>query len=172
LLLRLLREHFPELEFSELDESSVDSTLDAICVGLTSFAELAAVDVPSALLSGLTQAQRRALEHETPERVRLPAGHTVQVHYEADRPPWIESRLQDFFGMPEGPRLCRGKVPLTLHLLAPNQRAMQVTTDLSGFWTRHYPSIRRELMRRYPRHPWPEDGRTATPPEPRPPRRR
>lgn len=172
LRLRLLREHFPELDLPELDESSVDATLELICVGLTSFAELAAVDVPSALLSGLNAAQRRALEAETPERVRLPGGHTVQVHYEADRPPWIESRLQDFFGMPEGPRLCRGKLPLTLHLLAPNQRAMQVTTDLSGFWERHYPSIRRELMRRYPRHPWPEDGRTATPPEPRPPRRR
>jgi len=172
LRLRLLREHFPELGFPELDENSVDATLDLICVGLTSFAELASVDVPSALLSGLDAAQRRALENETPERVRLPGGHTVQVHYEADRPPWIESRLQDFFGMPEGPRLCRGKLPLTIHLLAPNQRAMQVTTDLSGFWQRHYPSIRRELMRRYPRHPWPEDGRTATPPEPRPPRRR
>ena len=172
LRLRLLREHFPELGFAELDESSVDATLDLICAGLTSFAELNAVDVPSALLSGLNAAQRRALENETPERVRLPGGHTVQVHYEGDRPPWIESRLQDFFGMPEGPRLCRGKIPLTLHLLAPNQRAMQVTTDLSGFWERHYPSIRRELMRRYPRHPWPEDGRTATPPEPRAPRRR
>jgi len=171
LRLRLLREHFPELHFVELDENSVDSTLELICVGLTSFAELGAVDVASALLAGLTAAQRRALETETPERVRLPAGHTVEVHYEADRPPWIESRLQDFFGMPEGPRLCRGKVPLTLHLLAPNQRAMQVTTDLSGFWSRHYPSIRRELMRRYPRHPWPEDGRTATPPAPRAPRR-
>ncbi len=172
LRVRLLREHFPELQFPELDESSVDATLDLICVGLVSFAELSTVDVPSALLAGLNAAQRRVLENETPERVRLPGGHTVQVHYEADRPPWIESRLQDFFGMPEGPRLCRGKVPLTLHLLAPNQRAMQVTSDLSGFWERHYPSIRRELMRRYPRHPWPEDGRTATPPEPRPPRRR
>ena len=172
LRLRLLREHFPELRFVELDENSVDATLDLICTGLVSLVELAAVDVPSALLSGLSAAQRRALDNETPERVRLPGGHTVPVHYEADRPPWIESRLQDFFGMPEGPRLCRGQVPLTLHLLAPNQRAMQVTTDLSGFWERHYPSIRRELMRRYPRHPWPEDGRTATPPEPRPPRRR
>jgi len=170
--LRLLREHFPELHFAELDESSVDATLELICAGLTSFAELNAVDVPSALLAGLSPAQRSALERETPERVRLPGGHSVAVHYEADRPPWIESRLQDFFGMPEGPRLCRGKLPLTLHLLAPNQRAMQVTTDLSGFWQRHYPSIRRELMRRYPRHPWPEDGRTATPPEPRPARKR
>jgi len=172
LRLRLLREYFPELDVPVLDESSIDETLEVICVGLTSFAELASVDVPSALLSGLNAAQRRALETETPERVRLPGGHTVPVHYEADRPPWIESRLQDFFGMPEGPRLCRGKLPLTLHLLAPNQRAVQVTTDLSGFWERHYPAIRRELMRRYPRHPWPEDGRTATPPEPRPPRRR
>ena len=171
LRLRLLREHFPELNFPELNEGSVDSTLSVICAGLTSFAELAAVDASSALLSGLDAAQRRALEQETPERVRLPAGHSVTVHYEPDRPPWIESRLQDFFGMPEGPKLCRGKLPLTVHLLAPNQRAMQVTTDLAGFWLRHYPSIRRELMRRYPRHPWPEDGRTATPPEPRPPRR-
>ena len=171
LRLRLLREHFPELHFPELDDNSVDATLSVICVGLTSFAELSAVDVPSALLSGLDAAQRRALEHETPERVRLPGGRTLEVHYEADRPPWIESRLQDFFGMPEGPRLCRGKIAVTLHLLAPNQRAMQVTTDLSGFWLRHYPSVRRELMRRYPRHPWPEDGRTATPPEPKPPRR-
>ena len=130
LRLRLLREHFPELQLPALDESTALATLDSICVGLTSFAELTAVDVPSALLAGLSIAQRRALENETPERVRLPAGHSVQVHYEADRPPWIESRLQDFFGMPNGPRLCRGQVPLTLHLLAPNQRAMQVTTDL------------------------------------------
>ncbi|HYQ40751.1 MAG TPA: ATP-dependent helicase HrpB [Polyangiaceae bacterium] len=172
LRLRLLREHFPELDFPALDETSIDAALELICAGLTSFAELAAVDVASALLSGLNPQQRRALESETPERVRLPGGHTVPVHYEADRPPWIESRLQDFFGMPEGPKLCRGRLPLTLHLLAPNQRAVQVTTDLSGFWQRHYPSIRRELMRRYPRHPWPEDGRTATPPEPRPARRR
>jgi ATP-dependent helicase HrpB len=171
LRLRLLREHFPELNFPALDEGAVDQTLNLICVGLTSFAELNAVDVPSALLSGLDPSQRRALETEVPERIRIPGGRTLEVHYEVDRPPWVESRLQDFFGMPDGPRICRGKIPLTVHLLAPNQRAMQVTTDLSGFWERHYPSIRRELMRRYPRHPWPEDGRNATPPEPKPARR-
>ena len=67
------------------------------------------------------------------------------MHYEAGKPPWIESRLQDFFGTREGPTLAGGKAPLVLHLLAPNQRAVQVTTDLAGFWERHYPSIRREL---------------------------
>jgi len=68
--------------------------------------------------------------------------------------------------------VAQGRVPVVLHLLAPNQRAVQVTTDLEGFWLRHYPSIRKELCRKYPRHPWPEDGRTATPPAPRPPRPR
>ncbi len=169
--LRLLREHFPDAGFPELDDSSVEATLTVICTGLTSFAELAKVDVASALLSGLDHKQRRLLDSETPERVRLPGGRSVEVHYEADRPPWIESRLQDFFGMPEGPKLCGGRIALTLHLLAPNQRAVQVTSDLAGFWLRHYPAVRRELMRKYPRHPWPEDGRTATPPEPKPPRR-
>jgi ATP-dependent helicase HrpB len=62
-------------------------------------------------------------------------------------------------------------VPVVLHLLAPNQRAVQVTQDLSGFWSRHYPAIRRELMRRYPRHAWPEDPLRAAPPAPGPRRR-
>jgi len=65
-----------------------------------------------------------------------------------------------------------GRVPLTLHLLAPNGRDVQVTRDLESFWRQHYPALRRELGRRYPRHPWPEDGRTASPPPPLPARRR
>jgi len=93
----------------------------------------------------------------------------VRVRYAKGQPPWIESRLQDFFGMKEGPRVAGGRVPLTLHLLAPNQRAVQVTSDLAGFWERHYPSVRKELSRRYPRHAWPEDGRRA--PEKKPPSR-
>jgi ATP-dependent helicase HrpB len=67
--------------------------------------------------------------------------------------------------MADGPKLA-GK-PLVLHLLAPNQRAVQVTSDLSGFWHRHYPEVRRELMRRYPRHGWPDDPVTAVPTSPR-----
>ena len=69
--------------------------------------------------------------------------------------------------MKEGPRIARGRVPRVLHLLAPNHRAVQVTTDLAGFWSRHYPAIAKELLRRYPRHPWPDDPLTATAPAPR-----
>ena len=79
------------------------------------------------------------------------------MHYERGRQPWVASRLQDFFGMREGPRVAGGRVPLVLHLLAPSQRPVQVTTDLAGFWSRHYPQVRRELGRRYPRHAWPAD---------------
>ena len=68
--------------------------------------------------------------------------------------------MQDFFGLADGPRIAGG-TPLVLRLLAPNYRPVQVTTDLAGFWERHYPSLRKELMRRYPRHAWPEDPRNA-----------
>jgi ATP-dependent helicase HrpB len=106
------------------------------------------------------------IEEMAPERVTLGGGRQVKVQYEAgSKAPWIESRLQDFFGMTRSPAIGGGRVPLVLHLLAPNQRAVQVTTDLAGFWERHYPGIRKELCRKYPRHAWPEDGRTATPPQ-------
>jgi ATP-dependent helicase HrpB len=94
------------------------------------------------------------MEQFAPDRLRLPGGREVKIHYEAGKPPWIESRLQDFFGVKESPRI--GKTPLVVHLLAPNRRPVQVTTDLAGFWERLYPQVRRELSRRYPRHNWPE----------------
>ena len=85
----------------------------------------------------------------------LASGRSVRVEYEDGKPPYIESYLQDFFGTKTIPKV--GRTALVIHLLAPNRRAVQVTTDLPGFWERHYPSIRKELMRKYPRHAWPED---------------
>lgn len=87
-----------------------------------------------------------------PEAVQLPK-RRVKVEYGGERP-WIESRLQDFLGLKEGPSLA-GQ-PLVLHLLAPNYRAVQVTTDLAGFWHKAYQELRPALSRRYPRHLWPE----------------
>lgn len=169
--LALLREHVPELGLPETDEKLFDRVLESACRGRTKLSELAEVDFGESILAELSPEQRAALHRETPEAVTLPGGRTVPIHYDADRPPWIESRLQDFFGMIRTPSLCKGRVSLTVHLLAPNQRAVQVTTDLAGFWERHYPALRRELGRRYPRHSWPEDGRTAAPPPPRASRR-
>ena len=71
-----------------------------------------------------------------------------------------------FFGMQAGPTVARGRVNVVLHLLAPNRRAVQITSDLSGFWELTYAAVRRELRRKYPKHDWPLDGKTATPPPP------
>ena len=99
----------------------------------------------------------RLLNEIAPSRIRLPNGRQTKINYEAGKPPWIASRLQDFFGMRETPRIANGKVALVVHLLAPNKRPVQTTTDLTGFWQRLYPQVRRELSRRYPKHAWPED---------------
>jgi ATP-dependent helicase HrpB len=119
-----------------------------------SFADLLAQDILKQALDAVPNA-RRFLDERCPSRLRLPSGRESSIHYEPGKPPWVASRLQDFFGMRETPKV--GGQPLTVHLLAPNQRPQQVTQDLAGFWEREYPRIRKELMRKYPRHAWPED---------------
>ena len=161
-----VREHLPEAELLPLDDAAVDATLGELCVGRDRLAELRDADFVGALVTRLGPQAHALLAKEAPDRVTLPGGRAVRVQYPAGQPPFIASRLQDFFGMAAGPTLARGRVPLTLHLLAPNQRAVQVTSDLAGFWERHYPALRRELGRRYPRHSWPEDPLRAEPPRP------
>jgi ATP-dependent helicase HrpB len=168
----LLAEAFPQAGFPTVDNTFLRDSLASLCSGARSFADLEGVSLLDALNARLTGEQARLLSNHAPERVTLPGGRAVKVHYEPGKPPWVESRLQDFFGMAQGPSVGAGRVPLVLHLLAPNMRAVQVTTDLAGFWERHYPAIRKELCRKYPRHSWPEDPRHAQPPAPRGPPRR
>ncbi|MCH9688282.1 MAG: ATP-dependent helicase HrpB, partial [Deltaproteobacteria bacterium] len=153
-------------------EDEAQRALAQMCEGRRSFAQLRKADVLAHLRNSLAPEHRAALSRLAPDRVKLPGGRALTVHYEHDRPPWVESRLQDFFGSARGPAVADDRVPLVLHLLAPNRRAVQVTTDLAGFWARHYPDLRRALMRRYPKHAWPEDPTTAAPPSPSGRRRR
>jgi len=143
-----------------LQEEHTRAALVNLSQGLRSFAELKAAARDGGLIRALAQqlppGAMRCLDELAPTRIRLRGGRQVRVHYEAGRPPWIASRLQDFFGMRETPRLAGGKAPVVVHLLAPNHRPIQMTTDLAGFWERLYPQVRRELSRRYPRHAWPE----------------
>jgi ATP-dependent helicase HrpB len=137
-----------------------EAALRTLATGLKSFAELEAVArgaVVRALEQQLPAGARRLLEEIAPERIKLPRGRSVVVHYQTDQPPWIASRLQDFFGMRATPAVARGAVPVVVRLLAPNQRPVQMTSDLAGFWERLYPQVRKELSRRYPRHQWPEN---------------
>lgn len=139
-----------------IDEAEISKVLTDLCYGLRSFAELE--KAAHGLIQALDQhAGANRLEDLAPARLRLPSGRQTRVHYERGKPPWVASRLQDFFGIRESPRVGRNQVPLVIHLLAPNQRPVQTTSDLAGFWQRLYPQLRKELGRRYPKHAWPEN---------------
>ncbi|MBS1813317.1 MAG: ATP-dependent helicase HrpB [Acidobacteria bacterium] len=152
-VLNNLKERFA---FAKLGEPDIAGVVRGLCYGLRSFAEFRseAVQLVPALE---TSADSRRLHELAPSTIRLQGGRQTKVHYEHGKPPWIASRLQDFFGMHETPRIGPEQTPVVVHLLAPNRRAVQTTTDLAGFWTRLYPQVRKELMRRYPRHAWPEN---------------
>jgi ATP-dependent helicase HrpB len=143
-------------EHAAVPKIDVESAFSELCRGRKSFAELRGA-APSMISMLEQRANPKLLNDIAPTRVRLPSGRQAQIHYEAGKPPWVASRLQDFFGMRETPRIANGKVPLVVHLLAPNQRPVQTTSDLAGFWQRLYPQVRRELSRRYPKHAWPEN---------------
>lgn len=145
----------------ELGEEEIRAAWESLCYGLRSFRELQNAAKEGGLLTAIVQqlppADQRKLEEAAPTRLKLPSGRQAKIHYAAGQTPSVASRLQDFFGLRQSPAIANGRVPLVVHLLAPNQRPVQMTTDLAGFWERLYPQVRRELGRRYPRHSWPED---------------
>jgi ATP-dependent helicase HrpB len=149
-------DHFlARLAFAAFEPPDLSQALRDLCVGLQSFGELRVA--ATHLIPLLEQRINvRLLNEVAPLSIRLRNGRQTKIHYETGKPPWISSRLQDFFGMRDTPRIGPDKTPLVIHLLAPNHRAVQTTTDLAGFWERLYPQVRRELMRRYPKHAWPE----------------
>jgi ATP-dependent helicase HrpB len=150
-----LDEFSARVEFAGLPPLNPAQALRELCQGLRSFADLKkAADGFISLLEH--KLGSRKLNELAPEKLRLPNGRQTKVHYERDKQPWIASRLQDFFGVKDTPRLGANRTPVVVHLLAPNHRPVQTTTDLAGFWERLYPQVRRELMRRYPKHAWPE----------------
>jgi len=144
-------------DFPVFDDGLVEGALRELCRGRRSLNELHEADLTTFLESKLSPKDRALLERFAPSSVVLKSGRRVKIQYETDKPPWMESRIQDFFGMKESPRVGGGKVNVVMHLLSPAKRPVQVTSDLAGFWKNHYPQLRKELSRRYPRHPWPEN---------------
>jgi ATP-dependent helicase HrpB len=125
--------------------------------------ELARLDVVAALLSRLTWEQRAALDELAPTHLVVPSGSRIPIDYSDPGAPVLAVRLQEMFGLAETPRVGRGAVPLTLHLLSPAHRPVQVTRDLAGFWRGTYFDVRKDLRGRYPKHHWPDDPLSATP---------
>jgi ATP-dependent helicase HrpB len=144
-------------DFHEFSKESMEETLKELCQGCRGFEDLKATGFVAALRTHLPSKDQALLEKLAPGSIALSSGRRMDVHYDEGKPPWGESRIQDFFGLKQGPAVAGGEVPVVLHLLSPAKRPVQVTSDLSGFWKNHYPQIRKELSRKYPRHKWPEN---------------
>jgi len=131
--------------------------------GMRKWSELATVDWLDALLTQLPWERRALLDQLAPTHMTVPSGSRIAIDYSDASAPVLAVKLQEVFGWSSTPLLLDGRVPLTLQLLSPAQRPVQVTRDLAGFWRTSYFDVRKELRGRYPRHPWPDDPLTATP---------
>ena len=131
--------------------------------GKTRLDEIGADDLAEALGAALPWDLARRLDDEAPTHFRAPTGTQAPIDYEAEGGPAIALRVQELFGLKEHPSLAGGRIPLTLELLSPAHRPIQITRDLPGFWRGSWAAVRADLRGRYPRHFWPEDPAAAAP---------
>jgi ATP-dependent helicase HrpB len=153
----LLKRSLPELNWPDFSDQVFAELLENVCEGKSRLEEAERTDLVPYLQSRLTPAQKRELQESAPQTLSLPSGRLARLAYEPGRAPVLSVRLQELFGWTEAPRLARGRVPVLLHLLGPNNRPVQITDDLKSFWTTTYHQVRKDLRRRYPKHAWPED---------------
>ncbi len=168
---RSLRAWMPELALPDLSDEALRATredwLRPAFAGKTRFDALDAETFAQALKSQLDwnmpgwSAQQR-IDVLAPTRIVVPSGMERRIEYAiADdgtpASPVLAVKLQELFGLADTPHVADGRVPLTLHLLSPAGRPLQVTQDLRSFWERTYPEVRKEMKGRYPKHPWPDD---------------
>jgi ATP-dependent helicase HrpB len=126
-------------------------------------ADLARIDLADALVGLTGWQERRALDELAPTHLQVPSGSCIRVSYADPSAPVLAVRLQEVFGLTETPRVGGGRMPVTMHLLSPAHRPVQVTQDLASFWRSSYFDVRKDLRGRYPKHHWPEDPLAAEP---------
>ncbi len=157
--------HTSDASWPDVSDDALLATLDDWLAphldGMRKFAELERVDWSEALLGLLGWERRATLDRLAPTHLEVPSGSRVALDYSDPAAPVLAVKLQEVFGWTSTPMLLDGRVPLTMHLLSPAQRPVQVTRDLAGFWKNSYFEVRKELRGRYPRHPWPDDPLTA-----------
>jgi ATP-dependent helicase HrpB len=131
--------------------------------GITRREHLARLDLAAALHHLLDHRLQTRLNEWAPTHLAVPSGSRIRLRYLPGESPVLAVKLQELFGLADTPRIAGGRIPVTLHLLSPAQRPIQVTQDLRGFWERTYAEVKKELKGRYPKHPWPDDPWTAIP---------
>ncbi|QAU25485.1 ATP-dependent helicase HrpB [Dyella sp. M7H15-1] len=162
-----LREWMPELGLPDVSDAYLLDTLqDWLAPYLQGKHKLDALsqdDLSQALSALFNYEQRKQLDAQVPDSLTVPSGQTRRLEYHPGEAPVLAVKLQELFGLADTPSVAGGRIPVTLHLLSPAGRPIQVTQDLKGFWERTYPEVKKELKGRYPKHPWPDDPWTATP---------
>ena len=132
-------------------------------LGVTSLAGIGADRLDAALHALLPWDLRKRLDEEAPTSFEAPTGIRHRIDYEGEGAPILAIRVQELYGLETHPAIARGRLPLTLHLLSPAHRPIQITRDLKGFWTGSWSAVKTEMKGRYPRHPWPDDPTQALP---------
>ncbi len=164
---RLAFAHQCDGGFPGVSDDALQASLDAWLLpplqAAGTLTALNTLDVADALSSWLPWKQRERLDALAPTHCRVPSGSNVPIDYADAEAPVLAVRLQEMFGLADTPRVGEGRVPLTLHLLSPAHRPVQVTRDLAGFWARSYFDVRKDLRGRYPKHSWPENPLEAPP---------
>ncbi|MCY2973153.1 MAG: helicase-related protein [Planctomycetota bacterium] len=160
---RWLKSVAPELDLPDLSQATMESVCRELCRQYQSLIELKKTPWIDWIMNSISREQMITLNREAPERITVPSGSSILIEYRQDQPPILAVRIQEIFSWKATPRLAMGRVPVLLHLLAPNMRPQQVTEDLASFWSSGYAIVKKELKRRYPKHAWPDDPTTATP---------
>ncbi|HVR83996.1 MAG TPA: ATP-dependent helicase HrpB [Planctomycetota bacterium] len=156
LRLDLLSRTCPELEIAPIQDADRKMLLEQICHGAIAAKDVKDRPVLPVFRAWLNPAMQDLVEKHAPERLRLSNGKTPKVTYVPEGAPYIALRIQDLYGVTQLPRLGLGRITPLLHILAPSNRPVQITQDLPGFWKEHYPKLKRELQRKYPKHDWRE----------------
>jgi ATP-dependent helicase HrpB len=149
-----MAEWFPEYEVNPIGEADRKTLIEQVCYGETSARAVKSKEVMPILRDWLTPEQLAAMEEVVPERLTMANGRRSRLAYPKEGPPVLSARIQELYGIEGRFSLGRGRVPVKIEVLAPNQRPIQVTDDLTTFWREIYPRIKPELSRRYPRHEW------------------
>jgi ATP-dependent helicase HrpB len=144
----------PELQLPPFAEDDKKSVIEQLCHGAVSYKDIKEREAKPVVMSWLSQAQRKLLDKHAPERLTLPNARTPKVSYENGKSPFISLRIQELYDVTQTPRIAMGRVPVTVHILTPGMKPIQVTQDLANFWREHYPKIKSELQQKYPKHLW------------------
>ncbi|WP_338614772.1 ATP-dependent helicase HrpB [Providencia huaxiensis] len=163
----LAKQYFPDVDLPDFDDTalldSLGEWLEPYLDGITNKQKLQQIDLASLLINRLDWQQQQWLESMFPKTYRAPSLHDVSIYYALDKPPVVAIRMQEMYGEKTNPTIAQGKIAVTISLLSPAMRPLQITQDLGAFWQGSYKEIQKEMKGRYPKHLWPDDPANTAP---------